>query len=425
MKKILVVLFFLILVISASGEIVQTYNFYTEDDNPGTDVSVVWYACANAACSQVVSDPTSNLFTPNPKNQGSSTSITFTYPNCMETQHGYLIRLFKENYRSIHDKPTSWSCISGTFPVSADITFDRKDNCKADISLGTIQNQIGEWLPLTIDTTTNLDTNTQSAFSPSGYYFPPEFNDWINISTKVTIQIRNRDTNQLVDELEQTKGILSGTSIDYQFSWNPSAPGNYTVKAISEVVDSKCDLTNDIISETPIQEVEVFPELPDEVCVIVADPLQFSPTPVLRAHNTNIDIGSYYYYLDKQYKGEYENLQQDDPNWYDLYLIYEPITADYTITYNHQSETVVENGTFPRAWTGTRINTQPEYSTNTPSAISVSASAISKGTFVISPVVTRIITTRRIIAPIIPNGPIIFHTGYFVKVVREKAASPG
>jgi len=247
------------------------------------------------------------------------------------------------------------------------LTFTQTVNdCTANI-LFDVENQLGEWLPLTIDTQTLVDSSfyTNLQFMDP-HYLPfddyPELKEYLKFKTNITLRIFDVDTNQEVYYDSVIINEFYDDPANVVFNWDNTFPGNFSVEMISHIIDPKCSSVEDDI-ET--QQVEVFPELPDEVCVIVTDSIDFDPSSPERTEQTDVNIGSYYYFIDKQYKGEFESLQEDDPDWYDIYLVYNPITADYTITYDHPSEIVVESDTLSEAWTGQRVNQAPEHSIET------------------------------------------------------------
>ena len=116
--------------------------------------------------------------------------------------------------------------------------FNRKDNCNATFT-PTIQSCAEAGFPVSILTDTELGAETSSAFTPSGYYFPSEFNDWVTISTKMTLDIASVSNFPQ----EQTEGIYFQDTHDFNFLWETSkntAPGTYIITMTSTVPDTKC-----------------------------------------------------------------------------------------------------------------------------------------------------------------------------------------
>lgn len=231
---------------------------------PGTDVTAVWYVCLNQPCTQIKPVPTSILFSPNPKNLGSATSLNIVVPNCQE-DFGYLIRYFKAGYRSKFLGPITYACYTGDYSYPAvNVEFTRKDNCQSTFA-PSITSCAEAGLPLSILTDTSLSADTSSAFTPSGYYFPPEFNAWNNLSTRMLIDIKKQGTSSSVSGYPQNQqfGIYSGTSHNFNFLWQTSRntePGTYVITMTSTVPDAKCDQTT-MIPTTNTINVFVAPTL--------------------------------------------------------------------------------------------------------------------------------------------------------------------
>lgn len=234
-------------------------------------------------------------------------------------------------------------------------------------------------MPLTIDSDTGLDAVTQSAIKcgtgtggtmQCNIYYPPEtkYQKYREAKTNISVTIKDilaspSSPPTFTDSLIQQ--IQSDSSSAFQFVWGAgeSIPGNYTVTLTSHVTDTKC---SSIVDDVKTQNIQVFPELPDKACVIVADPMTTSPSSLTKAVSGMINIPAYSYYLNKTYKGIYENLPLSDPTYYEEYLLYRGITSTYTlILTNSSNRQTTLSGSFPRSFDGVIVNSQPEKPINT------------------------------------------------------------
>ncbi|MBI3162852.1 MAG: hypothetical protein HYZ23_10090, partial [Chloroflexi bacterium] len=231
-------------------------------------------------------------------------------------------------------------------------------DCKAPSSI-TVENKIGEWLPLTIDKTYQLDAATASAISPlTTTYYPPDeaFKKYREIATTVTLQIKDKATGSVVKTASQNLMIYSGTTKSANFSWTPSEPsykaGKYTVILTTHVTDPKC---SSVIDDFKQQDIEVFPKLPDDACVIKAYPTTLR-TAISRGQQGLLDIPAYYYHMKKEYNASYA-----------MHLHYKGITANYKMTFTNKTNKVdkILTGSFPKSFTGERVDIAPAKPTNT------------------------------------------------------------
>jgi hypothetical protein len=261
-KRLLYFIIFFIIINIVSAELKISYEFTTEDGPTQNDVIVVWYACTNSDCTEVKDNPISDLFSPNPKFISPGEELTMTYPDCPETEYGYFPRFFLEEYRSRDQNPYTYDCYysSHTYPKRT-ITFDRKDNCKAEFT-PTIQSCAEAGLPLSILTDTQLSAETKSAFIPSNdFYYPStyydpdysgeNFDEWIGVDTEMRVDVTPQGSSSSVSGFptSDTFDIYTDQTHDFSFLWQTSkdtSPGTYEVTMTSTVPDAKCDQSNDV-----------------------------------------------------------------------------------------------------------------------------------------------------------------------------------
>ena len=116
MKKLLFI-FFILLATLVQGRLYKTYYFQTEDNVPGTDVMAIWVTCSNQQCSQIVQNPTSDLWSPNPKKRGAP-------PNSQQSVSGFPK---SDTYRiyagTIHNFQFLWQTSKNTQPGYYTITM--------------------------------------------------------------------------------------------------------------------------------------------------------------------------------------------------------------------------------------------------------------------------------------------------------------
>jgi hypothetical protein len=360
MKLKFLIIHFLVLIILFNfvyaGTRVWSRTFVNKGGNELKHVQVLGYICNNANCGSSVG----NVWANQPLNSGNKNYLNLNIPT---SNNYYIIRLFAENYEARITHPHIYSS-SGTW-TDTDI-FYKKDNCGTSTSL-SVANNIGEWLPLTIDTNTNMDSTTKTFYDrTTDWYFPPEFNRWLSIKTNISVEIKDKETNDIVYEDLITKIIYSGDPVGQgiRFNWttDDSYPGNFTVTIRAKVSEPMCNL-NKVNNDMKFQDIEIFPALPNESCVIVADPLTFTPSAdVVPEQNVEIGMSSYYYYMDKKYKGEIDtSINPNDKEWYDVSIVYSPITVNYNIDVVDRLGNVerVLNGGLIESFTGEIINAEP------------------------------------------------------------------
>lgn len=174
------------------GEAYRKYIFYDSAGNPVTNVVVIGWACKTSDCSQV--DWVIPSLSPNGQSSGNNNFYDVAFPETCPANK-YLLRFFASGFRS---KAWAKVCITGSngfrapdYYFQGSTAFSKKSNCQS-IFTPTIATCAEAGLPLTILTDTSLEPATASAFTPTGYYYPPEFADWINVTTRMTVDIRKQ-----------------------------------------------------------------------------------------------------------------------------------------------------------------------------------------------------------------------------------------
>ncbi|MBN2368487.1 carboxypeptidase regulatory-like domain-containing protein [Candidatus Woesearchaeota archaeon] len=335
--------------ISVSSARYVEYRFYTYDydlgqDVPVTDVEVRGFTCNDSDCNTVSTDYWS-LST----NTGSSDRLTVTYPTNLPSSGYYAIYFFKEGFIGKKYRANYWGTLSSD-PVHLGRRFNIKEGCSAPISL-QISNKIGEWLPLTISTDTELDGETASALTPTSTppgYFPSEFDSYFDIETHVLLEIIDDSTEEVVKSVPQIIQVFGGGSTPaesepYSFSWpsSESYPGNFTVKVTSHITDPLCVAVVDEYAEQPI---EVLPELTDTCYNFVrnVDAQPVSAPNIRQNEEAEVSFEKISYLADFGYDQDYNLI-------YDLQAL--PSIATVRLM---QDTTVVQTDTFPIA-----ANTDP------------------------------------------------------------------
>ncbi|MBI3165295.1 MAG: hypothetical protein HYZ24_11480, partial [Chloroflexi bacterium] len=365
MKKYLLLFIALILISSAYAYPCIRHTFKeTGTENPVTNVKWEVWACGNSACTTI--NPT---YWHQSGTSGSLNYADIKFKPTLPPSGQYLVLLFHDNYiyKYVTENP-AWS--SKTNPDLCDRSpawenpsvshfyFNKKANCKAPASL-TVENKIGEWLPLTIDTTSQLDASTASAISPATTtYYPPDeiYKKYKEVATAVSLQIKDKATGSVVKTASQNLRIYFGTTKAASFSWTPSEPsykaGKYTVILTTHVTDPKC---SSVIDDVKQQDIEVFPELPDDACVIKADQTKLR-TAISRGQQGLLDIPAYYYHMKKEYDANYV-----------MHLVYKGVTANYKLTFTNKTNKVdkILTGSFPKSFTDVRTDVAPAKPTNT------------------------------------------------------------
>jgi hypothetical protein len=233
--------------------------------------------------------------------------------------------------------------------------------CKSNIKTFTVTNKIGEWLPLTIDTTTEVDSETGSNFYfTTNTYFPldQKYQKYVQLTTDLILKVKDKTDGNIVYTDSDTVEIPWDDTIQSSFSIleNTLSPGNYTVSLTTHVTDTKCSQVEDI---TQSHDVEVYPWLPDQECVLTAAQTRQQEDEINTSQQAHLTFNSYYYFMDQMYRGEYNNWQQDHADWYDEIIVYQPITLDYSYTFTKNSIEEKQSGTWEKAFTGDIVDSAP------------------------------------------------------------------
>ena len=267
MKKVILTVVVLLVLPMVLGSFTRPYSFSTEDGELPTNVVARWIACTDSTCSNIVNNPSSNIFTPNPNFLGSDTELITEFPHCSETSYGYHLFFANEGYLFMIVSVSPYPCDYNTYTLSeTNIKFIKQDNCKADFT-SSVTSCAEAGLPLSILTDTELDAETSSAFTPNppNIYFPDELKPWRNVSTQMLIDVKKQGSpsSELGFPQSQVYGIYSGTIHNFNFLWQTSVntdPGYYDITMTSTVPDAKCDQTN-MIPTVKTMTVYIAPSL--------------------------------------------------------------------------------------------------------------------------------------------------------------------
>ncbi len=260
------------------------FQFLEKDTNiPITNVEWRVWACTNSACTTVDSN-----YWYQSGNSGSNNYAYIKFKPTLPSSGFYLVDLFPYNrrgelrkwnpYWSSRTDPNACDTFSGwDNSPDANIKFSKAPNCKADFTT-QIASCAEAGLPLTILTDTQLATTTQSAFITNNYYFPPEFSDWLNVTTKLTVDIKQQgEQDSVIDYPQQnSQKIYASTSSPFSFLWQTSKntePGDYTITMTSTVPDEKCDQTN-MVPVKVVKNVHIAQSF--DTCVATVDNFQTS-----------------------------------------------------------------------------------------------------------------------------------------------------
>lgn len=252
MKKWLVILMVLISLQLAKGNYVRQFYHYNEDNQEVTNIERIGWRCVPYNSTECADVDRNIPFTidPTPVESGSTNYIEYEETAASQSINPeYFIQyVYTEGYQAYKLIPQH-SAYSGDPVVDPagpyEITLTKKDNCRAEFTY-SIQSCAEQGLPISILTDTELNAETASAFTPSGVYWPPELDDWRNISTTMKADIKPDGLSQSVPDYPkfQTKKIYAGTTEVFSFLWETTkntVPGNYIVTMRSSVPDEKCD----------------------------------------------------------------------------------------------------------------------------------------------------------------------------------------
>ena len=331
-KRVMFIFICLCLIFSVQGKLIYPWGFTTERGDT-VQVTAIWVTCTDSECMHIKSSPTSNIWSPNPKNLQTTGSINEVLPHCAETNFGYRLYFAAQGYAA-HAVPVStYACYYSTYTYpQSTINFVTKDNCKADFTL-QVQSCAEAGMPLSILTDTELSASTASAFGIANYYVPPELDAWRDISTKMTATIKKQGATSNVFTDEATKNIYAGTTEDFTFLWRTSKntdPGNYVITMNSYVPDAKCDQTNAVVT-TVTQTVYIAASL--DGCVAQLQNFRLEPA--------TLSLGT-----TASFKGEHLHTYQ---NW----------TWDATLTQCNAGNARLVNGAYLPATYTLTIKKQP------------------------------------------------------------------
>jgi len=195
MKKSILILVSMIIVlasiVTATADVTYTFS--------RNNVDVKIYNCADSDCASV----TGWSWT------GSTTNgqITIPFPAALQSPYyGYAMYFVSSGYIPKEGKAT-WHCTSGN-QCSGDgnngdpLVFNKIAMCRGVVDSFSVTNYASPELPLIVDMLAELDADVHSAFRPAFplvEYVPPSLKDrYYSADTRLDLEIRNLDTNQVV-----------------------------------------------------------------------------------------------------------------------------------------------------------------------------------------------------------------------------------
>ncbi|MFH1209687.1 MAG: Ig domain-containing protein [archaeon] len=285
-KILLLPLFFLLAVnfVFAAVEVEYIYTDY-ETGNHLEDVDYIVYTCENSDCSDVrmIGLPNPN-FPWNSNEVPPNWNLIVQYPTQLETQYGYAVYFFKDEYAPIEGF-ADWS---GNGELDWDVEFQQGEDCQALIQNFDVTNEVYPNMPLMINVNAIIDWDTYSPFEPNGetpefipvVYDPsnpdvqifPEFYNLYAGETEITLKIYD-ESNNVVFEQTNTENIFMGESVQTTYVWVPTQLGQYTARVEADVVDNQC--ASSIMSYAE-DEFSVIEQNPDEMCYTLIHDFEIS-----------------------------------------------------------------------------------------------------------------------------------------------------
>ena len=71
-------------------------------------------------------------------------------------------------------------------------------------------------------------------------FIPAGFESFYSVETKITVEVTNDDTGNVVFTDTETTEILMDTSQNFQFEFTPTVDGNYTARIKTTILYCKC-----------------------------------------------------------------------------------------------------------------------------------------------------------------------------------------
>ena len=260
-KIILAAVLMIVLAFNAAAYVDVTRHFNQNR------VDYALYTCLDPECAQVSTTPFSD--------SGSSNAgeITIVYPSTLRN-FGYAAYFVSPGYVPMEYIDT-WHSYgnNGHFPQNLDIDFYKIAGCHSVIDDFSVTNDAHANEPLVIYVDASLDAETFSAFYETDtgvLYVPPQFKDeYYSAETRVTLEIRDHSGN-IVNQQSQDLLIYMSTSQRVEFTWTPTADGEYTARAYTDVTDGQCSSS---IRSFSSKLFRAQPERPRNMCYTLLNEL--------------------------------------------------------------------------------------------------------------------------------------------------------
>jgi hypothetical protein len=250
-----VIILFMLKVVS--GTYIHHFSIYNESNRPVKNVEMIGWRCSpyiDPACTAV---DRNYPFSMNqiPILSGATNEIEYEERSGQNDPDYYIEYIYAKGYQTKvfvgQDHTINTGPPGPGYTLS--YTLVKKDNCAA-VFTPNIYSCAEQGIPLSILTDTNLDLDTASAFGPYDYYWPDELSDWDRVDTQMMVDIRKSGTGQPSVSgypQYQTAEIYGGETHKFEFVWETSkntVPGVYYIEMESQVIDEKCDQTNDQVT---------------------------------------------------------------------------------------------------------------------------------------------------------------------------------
>lgn len=262
MKKI-ILLILIILITSTNINAVRyvNYNFYEgvilDNGNlmkttiPITNVKVVGFTCLDLKCENLGNNIFGNILESN-----NNPNIQLAYPSDLQTQYGYAIYFYKDNYIP-WEMNSNWYGDDQTDPQGPyNIYLTKKESCNSFIGNLSSYNSVNDYLPLTTFSNANSGILTTPGIINSGPLeaIPSEVQNSYFIKQLVKFKVFD-NLNNLISEQVKEYFVKYGENKGLDFNFTPTLKGKHKIVLSSKVIDNKCISSPEIISS---KEITVF-----------------------------------------------------------------------------------------------------------------------------------------------------------------------
>jgi hypothetical protein len=208
------------------------------------------YNCLDATCTTVAA------FTgiPSPGQSTTTGTMTYQFPANTAAQlppGGYYALYYVSNgYVPMVYKANWWGIGTTTYPQ---IVFEKITNCRADVTLTSIHNELLPNNTIVIQSAVGLDGATSSPFYMNTSliyprYVPPSLRDYYSADVVVTLYIRNAanvTVSQQAIGLTGANALMPDEVRPVSFNWTPTVAGAYTATLVAHVTDNQCAAVTD------------------------------------------------------------------------------------------------------------------------------------------------------------------------------------